>query len=124
MITDEMREKVARALCLSRSMPACKCTKETGCQAPLDNLIGEFGAHGRSADAALEAAIPVIRNAVLEEDAGRLRGAGSHQHWCATYGDILGWNDAEIHRLEPFMLRYCAEIADKIRALKTDAGNE
>jgi len=51
----DLIEKVARAICFERTAPACRCTKETGCQANAQSLMDhtERPAQARAAIAAV-----------------------------------------------------------------------
>lgn len=49
-----------------------------------------------------------------EHTAKHVRWGGGHQIWSGTYGPMLGWDDTDIQRLEPFMLKYMAEVAGSI----------
>lgn len=53
--------------------------------------------------------------AVAAEDIARqVRWSGAHQDWCGLFGEMLDGNDAEIHRIEPFMLRHANIVASSI----------
>jgi len=57
----------------------------------------------------------------LELALGRLRYAGAHQVWCGMFGETVGWNDALIHAIEPFMMRFVRKIHDDLRRAMAEA---
>jgi hypothetical protein len=58
----DLVERVARAICLERAAPACRCTKETGCQANTQSLMNHTERPAQ-ARAAIKAVAEWVREA-------------------------------------------------------------
>lgn len=72
-------EKVARAICFERVAPACRCTKETGCQANAQSLMDHTE---RPAQA--RAAIAAVAEWLCLEAARSASPAQAHEYLSAT----------------------------------------
>ena len=59
----DLVEKVARAICLERAAPACRCTKQTGCQANTQSLMDHT-----EQPAQARAAIKAVADFLHQED--------------------------------------------------------
>lgn len=51
---------------------------------------------------------------ILRERISRLWMKGGHQTWCGMFGRKVGWDDALIHKVEPFVIAFVKSIKDEL----------